>query len=153
MKPRELFAALALAAVLSLMGCAGANKDAITMEREGMRYQVPYSTAFQTVIFTMTKKGIAIETMDRENGFINSRPQQTREEKYVYQIAVRPVGTSETMISVMCNWSVSSGIDIAFVGIPSAIAKSKSRDLEIELADDIQKEMAKVAVPSATHGR
>lgn len=153
MKPRELFGALALVAVLSLMGCAGANKEIITKQREGLSYQVPYSTAFQIVIFTLTKKGIAIDTIDKENGFITTRPRQIREEKYVYQIALRPVATSETLISVMCNWSVSSGIDIRFVGIPSAIAKSKSGDLEIELADDIQKEMAKESVPSATQGR
>jgi len=153
MKPRELFAPLALIAVLSLMGCAGANKEIITKQREGMSYPVPYSTAFQTVIFTLIKKGISIDTIDKENGFITTRPQQIREEKYVYQIALRPVGTSETLISVMCNWSVSPGIDFRFVGIPSAIAKSKSKDLEVELADDIQKEMAKESVPSATQGR
>jgi preprotein translocase subunit YajC len=153
MKPRELFSTLALVTVLSLMGCTGPNKEIITKQREGRSYPVPYSTAFQTVIFTLTKKGIAIDTIDKENGFITTRPQQTREEKYVYQIAVRPVGTSETLISVMCNWSVSPGIDVAYAGIPSTIAKSKSGDLEIELADDIQKEMAKESIPSATQSR
>ena len=144
MKLRKIFSTLALLITLSLMGCAGANKDIIAKQREGISYPVPYQTALQTTLFALTKKGIAINTIDKENGFITTLPQQTREEKYVYQIAIRPVGPSETTISVMCNWTVSPGVDIAFIGIPSAIARSKSKDLEIELADDIQKEMARV---------
>ena len=144
MKPRKILSTLALLITLSLMGCAGANKEIIAMQREGISYAVPYQTALQTTLFVLTKKGIAINTIDKENGFITTLPQQTREEKYVYQIAIRPVSPSETTISVMCNWNVSPGVDIAFIGIPSAIARSKSKNLEIELADDIRKEMAKV---------
>jgi hypothetical protein len=144
MKPREILSIFALLITLSLMGCAGANKDIIAKQREGINYPVPYQTAVQTTLFVLTKKGIAINTIDKETGFITTLPQQTREEKYVYQIAIRPVGPSETIISVMCNWTVSPGVDIAFIGIPSAIARSKSNNLEIELADAIRKEMVRL---------
>lgn len=144
MKPRKILSTLALLITLSLMGCAGANKDIIAKQREGISYPVPYQTAFQATLFALTKKGIAINTIDKENGLITTLPQQTREEKYVYQIAIRPVGSSETTISVVCNWAVSPGVDVAFIGIPSAIARSKSKKLEIEMADDIRKELAMV---------
>lgn len=131
MKPRKILSTVALLITLSLMGCAGTNKDIIAKQREGISYPVPYQTALQITLFALTKKGIAINTIDKENGFITTLPQQTREEKYVYQIAIRPVGPSETTISVMCNWTVSPGVDIAFIGIPSAIARSKSKDLGV----------------------
>lgn len=137
-------AILVLLFTLSLMGCAGADKDIIAKQREGISYPVSYQTAFQATVFALTKKGIAINAIDKENGLITTLPQQIREEKYVYQIAVRLVSSSETTISVMCNWAVSPGVDVAFIGIPSAIARSKSKNLEIEMADDIRKEIARM---------
>jgi len=92
-------------------------------------------------MFTLTKKGIAVHQVDKENGFIRTLPRQIREEKYVYQIAIRPIDEANTAIAVICTWSVSPGVDIAFSGIPSAVAKSKSKKLEIELADEIGKEV------------
>lgn len=144
MKPRMLFGTIAFFLLVSLMSCAGVNNEIVTKQREGISYPVPYQTALQITLFTLTKKGIAINTIDRENGLITTLPQQIREEKYVYQIVLRPVGSSETAIVVMCNWTVAPGLDIAFAGIPSAIAKSKSRNLEIEMAGEIQKEMEKI---------
>ena len=144
MQPRNMHGAFVILVAIVLTNCAGANKDVIAKQREGVGYQVPYQTALQTTLFTLTKKGIAINFIDRENGFITTLPQQIREERYFYQIAIRPIGPSETIITVVCNWSVTPGIDIAFIGLPSAVARSKSSDLEIELAEDIRKEIAKV---------
>jgi hypothetical protein len=92
-------------------------------------------------MFTLTKKGITIHKIDKENGLISTLPRQIREEKYVYQIAIRPINEANTAIAVICTWSVSPGVDIAFSGIPSAVARSKSKKLEIELADEIGKEI------------
>lgn len=139
-----MLSVFALLLTMVLMGCAGANKDVTAKHREGFGYPVSFQSALQTTLYTLTKKGIAVGTIDKENGFITTLPFQIREERYVYQIAIRPVGPSETTISVMCEWSVTAGLDIAFWGIPSAVARSKSNDLEIELADDIRKEIGKV---------
>ncbi|MCX8118378.1 MAG: hypothetical protein N3G78_10640, partial [Desulfobacterota bacterium] len=56
------------------------------------------------------------------------------------------IGMSKTAISVICTWSVPPGIDINYAGIPSAVARSKSKKLEIELADDIHKEIMEVQI-------
>jgi len=136
--------------VTLVFSCRGPSQDVITKQdafskqREGLIYQVSYQKAFQCVIFTLTKKGIAIDNIDEKNGFINTRPQQIRAERYVFQIAIRPSGISKTTISVICTWSVPPGIDIKYAFLPSAVARSKSKKLETELAEDIYNEMMKV---------
>jgi len=91
------------------LACRGPSQDVITKQdtfskqREGLIYQVSYPKAFQIVIFTLTKKGIAIDNIDEKNGFITTRPQQIRAERYVFQIAIRPNGISKTTISVICT--------------------------------------------------
>lgn len=127
-----------------VFSCGGPTKEVITKQREGLIYPVSYQKALQSVIFTLTKKGIAIDKIDEKNGFITTLPQQIRAERYVFQIAIRPIGMSKTAISVICTWSVPPGIDINYAGIPSAVARSKSKKLEIELADDIHKEIMEV---------
>jgi len=143
-------AVIFLSFVTLVFSCRGPSQDVITKQdafskqREGLIYQVSYQKAFQCVIFTLTKKGIAIDNIDEKNGFINTRPQQIRAERYVFQIAIRPSGISKTTISVICTWSVPPGIDINYAFLPSAVARSKSKKLEIELAEDIYNEMMKV---------
>lgn len=135
-----------LSSATLVSACGGINKDVITKQREGLIYQVSYQKALQCVIFTLTKRGIVIDKIDKENGFITTLPRQIREEKYIYQIAIRPIDTTRTSISVICNWSISPGADVTFYGIPSAVARSKSKKLEIELAEDINKEIMKVQI-------
>lgn len=148
--PTVSCAVVFLSFVTLVFSCRGPSQDVITKQddfskqREGLIYQVSYQKAFQCVIFTLTKKGIAIENIDEKNGFINTRPQQIRAERYVFQIAIRPIGISKTTISVICTWSVPPGIDINYAFLPSAVARSKSKKLEIELAKDIYNEMMKV---------
>jgi len=137
---------IVFALVTLILSCGGPSKEVITKQREGLAYQVSYQKAFQCVIFTLTQKGIAIDKIDETKGFIITLPRQIREEKYIYQIAIRPVETTKTAISIICIWSITPGADVAFYGIPSAVAKSKSKKLEIELADDIQKEIMKVQI-------
>jgi len=132
-----------------VLACRGPSQDVITKQdafskqREGLIYQVSYQKAFQCVIFTLTKKGIAIDKIDEKKGFITTLPQQVRAEKYAFQIAIRTISVSETAISVICTWSVPSGIDIKYAFLPSTVARSKSKKLEIELAEDISKEITK----------
>jgi len=126
--------------------CGGPSKEVITKQREGLVYQVSYQKAFQCVIFTLTKKGIGIDKIDEKKGFIITLPQQIREERYIYQIAIRPIEMTKTAVSVICIWSITPGVDVYFYGIPSAVAKSKSKKLEIELADDIHKEIMEVQI-------
>jgi len=127
-----------------ILACSGINKDVIKKQREGVIYQISYPKAFQCAMVALTQKGIIIDKIDREIGFITSRPRQIREERYVYQIIIRPIEKTITSISVICNWSISPGLDIAFAGIPSAIAKSTSQKLEIELAQGISEEIMKI---------
>ena len=131
------------AVAILVCSCASGDKEVIKKQREGLIYPVSYQKAFQCAMFTLTKKGITIRQIDKENGLITTLPHQIREEKYVYQIAIRPVDEAKTAISVICTWGVSSGIDVAYAGIPSAVARSKSKKLEIELADEIGKEIMK----------
>ena len=58
-------------------------------------------------------------------------------------IIIRPVDKTTTAISVICSRSISPGADINFYGIPVVVAKSKSKKLEIELAEAIREEMMK----------
>jgi len=141
MKPKVILGTIAFITALSLCGCAGVNKHIMAKQGTGINYPVPYQMALQSTLSALTKKGITINTIDKGNGLITTSSQQIREENYVYQIVIRPVGPSETAISVRCNWSVSPRVDEMFLGMPSGIARSKSKDLEKELADDIRKEM------------
>jgi len=126
-----------------VLACGGPGRDVISKQREGLVYQVSYQKAFQSVVFTLTKKGIAIDKIDEKNGLITTLPRQIRLERYVFQIAIRPIDTSNTAISVICMWSVPEGLDIKYAGLPSTTARSKSKKLEIELAEDISKEVMK----------
>ena len=52
--------------VTLVLSCGGPSKEVITKQREGLVYQVSYQKAFQCVIFTLTKKGIAIDKIDEK---------------------------------------------------------------------------------------
>ena len=123
--------------------CSGIDKEVRKKQREGVIYQVPYQKAFQCVISTILKKGISIHKIDKENGFITTLPRQIRAEHYSYNIVIRYIDKRNTAISVICKWEISPGADIAFYGIPVAVAKFKIKKLEIELADAIREEIMK----------
>ena len=123
--------------------CSGISKDVIKKQREGVIYQVSYQKAFQCVISTILKKGISVHKIDKENGFITTLPRQIRAEHYSYNIVIKYIGKRNTAISVICKWEISPGADIAYYGIPVAVAKSKSKKLEIELAEAIREEIMK----------
>jgi hypothetical protein len=115
MKKRRYFrtvtcAVIFLSFVTFLLSCGGPTREVITKQREGLVYQVSYEKAFQCVIFTLTKKGIAIDKIDEKKGFIITLPRQIREERYIYQIAIRPIEITKTAVSVICICNMGSGL-------------------------------------------
>lgn len=149
LKKRIVILFVFLFSAILLSACSGPSKEVIQKQREGVTYEVSYKKALQSVLFTLTKNGIAVDKIDKENGFISTLPRQIREEKYLYTIAIRPIDARKTAISVICSWRISPGTDVVFSGIPSAVAKSKSKKLEMNLAEDIGKELAKAITQEA----